>query len=591
MTSFIQHHSADSKFDESQEHILYQQDTSKPTRIAVPVLQLPYINKSNSYESCQINQSDTDIKNNEFESLERTEVNESGKVPDHKSSITGLSCQPQSSNTSFSIPIDLKNTPNSLSARNFPSVTNVTQANEANRNTGGRDFNLPTDHLYSQLEANASNFENNYGDLEEATEDDETLESIEPDHYYGDTVPVFKPTMDQFRSFPKFIKAIDGYGMQVGIVKIIPPVEWTSNLPDLDDKVKDLRIKNPIVQHINGNGGVFTQTNIEKKRTYTLPQWRRITEESDHQPPARRGERRKGSERTKFVRKRRHVSEDNSEEGNLLSKPSYRRRAGELSSQDLVELENFNYRFDSSEFTAERCEELERVYWRTVSYNNPMYGADMLGSIFSDAVKDWNVAHLDNILNDIGVDLPGVNTAYLYFGMWKSTFSWHVEDMDLYSINYIHFGAPKQWYSISQKDEAKFYGVMRNQWPDEHRKCKEFLRHKTFLVSPAYLANRGIKVNKLVHNQGEFVVTFPHGYHSGYNLGYNCAESVNFATDNWLKIGSQAKKCNCISDAVDIDVYDLKQRLDMKRKQQRALKAMLPSANIVISTQIDEEQS
>ena len=56
-------------------------------------------------------------------------------------------------------------------------------------------------------------------------EDDE--EEIEPDHYWDDgKIPVFKPTMEQFRSFKKFVEKIDRYGMKSGIVKVIPPQEW-----------------------------------------------------------------------------------------------------------------------------------------------------------------------------------------------------------------------------------------------------------------------------------------------------------------------------------------------------------------------------
>lgn len=69
--------------------------------------------------------------------------------------------------------------------------------------------------------------------------------------------------------------------------------------------------------------------------------------------------------------------------------------------------------------------------------------------LISQDVEEWNIGHLNSILDvieeDCGVSIQGVNTPYLYFGMWKTTFSWHTEDMDLYSINYLHFGEPKSW--------------------------------------------------------------------------------------------------------------------------------------------------
>src|ERR1043165_2563045 len=58
-----------------------------------------------------------------------------------------------------------------------------------------------------------------------------------------------------------------------------------------------------------------------------------------------------------------------------------------------------------------------------------------------------------------GRQIEGVNTLYLYFGMWRTSFCWHMEDMDVYSISYLHFGAPKTWCVIPPKHGRQIEGV------------------------------------------------------------------------------------------------------------------------------------
>ena len=66
--------------------------------------------------------------------------------------------------------------------------------------------------------------------------------------------------------------------------------------------------------------------------------------------------------------------------------------------------------------------------------------------------------------------------------MWKATFSWHVEDMDLYGINCVHSGAPKTWYCVPPK-----FGNFT-------KKCLSLFDQKGFLykVAPPELKNSTI---------------------------------------------------------------------------------------------------
>lgn len=146
-------------------------------------------------------------------------------------------------------------------------------------------------------------------------------------------------------------------------------------------------------------------------------------------------------------------------------------------------------------------EDLERRYWKNILYHNPIYGADVNGSLTDHDCEEWNINRLGSILDliekDYGVEICGVNTAYLYFGAWKTTFCWHTEDMELYSINYLHFGKPKTWYAIPPEHGRRFERMAQNFFPDSHKECPAFLRHKMSLISPPILRQYSIPYDKV----------------------------------------------------------------------------------------------
>uniref|UniRef100_A0A674N4Y7 Lysine-specific demethylase 4B n=1 Tax=Takifugu rubripes TaxID=31033 RepID=A0A674N4Y7_TAKRU len=304
-------------------------------------------------------------------------------------------------------------------------------------------------------------------------------------------IMTFRPTMEEFRDFNQYLVYMESQGAhRAGLAKVIPPKGWKPRRTY--DDIDDLMIDAPIQQMVAGQSGLFTQYNIQKK-PLSVQEFRRLAN------------------------------------SDMYCTPRY-----------------LNY------------EDLERKYWKNLTFVSPIYGADVSGSLYDEGVEEWNIGHLNSILDvieeDCGVSIQGVNTPYLYFGMWKTTFSWHTEDMDLYSINYLHFGEPKSWYAIPPEHGKRLERLAAGFFPNSSKVCEAFLRHKMTLISPSILKKYGIPFDKITQETGEFMITFPYGYHAGFNHGFNCAESTNFATVRWIDYGKVATQCTCSKDMVKISM-------------------------------------
>ncbi|CAF0730238.1 unnamed protein product [Didymodactylos carnosus] len=302
-------------------------------------------------------------------------------------------------------------------------------------------------------------------------------------------VPVFRPTYDEFKNFSNYIETIEAQNThRIGLAKIIPPKEWVARESGYNN-IQSMDVKSPIKQEVHGKDGIYEIYNIQQK-TLNLTEFEKLSNNDRYRAP----------------------------------------------------LDDY--------------QSLERKYWKNLTYVAPVYGADVSGTLYDSKQSYWNLNCLGTILDDLeleyGTKIQGVNTSYLYFGMWKATFAWHTEDMDLYSINYLHYGAPKQWYVIPPSYGKKFERLASTYFTNLSRQCPAFLRHKMTLISPSILQYNSIPYSKITQHPNEFIITFPYAYHSGFNYGYNCAESTNFAMKRWLEYGKHASACSCRHDMVSI---------------------------------------
>ncbi|XP_051974150.1 lysine-specific demethylase 5A-like [Xyrauchen texanus] len=208
---------------------------------------------------------------------------------------------------------------------------------------------------------------------------------------------------------------------------------------------------------------------------------------------------------------------------------------------------------------------VEKEFWRLVSSIEEdvivEYGADIsskdVGSgfpvrdgkrkLFGDedeyANSGWNLNNMpvleQSVLSHINGDISGMKVPWLYVGMCFSSFCWHIEDHWSYSINFLHWGEPKTWYGVPAHAAEQLESVMKQVAPELFDSQPDLLHQLVTLMNPNVLMEHGVPVYRTNQCAGEFVVTFPRAYHSGFNQGYNFAEAVNFCTADWLPMGRQ----------------------------------------------------
>ncbi|XP_010778965.1 lysine (K)-specific demethylase 5Ba isoform X2 [Notothenia coriiceps] len=278
---------------------------------------------------------------------------------------------------------------------------------------------------------------------------------------------------------------------------------------------------------------------------------------------------------------------------------------------------------------------VEKEFWRLVSTIEDdvtvEYGADIASKEFGSGFplttshfevspedkhylsSGWNLNNMpvldSSVLTHITADICGMKLPWLYVGMCFSSFCWHIEDHWSYSINYLHWGEPKTWYGAPGYAAEHLESVMKNLAPELFESQPDLLHQLVTIMNPNTLMNNGVPIYRTNQCAGEFVITFPRAYHSGFNQGFNFAEAVNFCTNDWMPIGRECVShyrdlsrycvfshdemvCNmaCKADTMDVELASAVQKeMTVMVREEEQLRGKIDKMGVVQSQQVDYE--
>jgi histone demethylase JARID1 len=394
--------------------------------------------------------------------------------------------------------------------------------------------------------------------------------------------PTFFPTADEFcgMSPVEYINKIRPIAEQYGICKIVPPAGWDPPFCVDMNTPKKIETKRQLLHRLQegphfDDGIEYTPSEYMQYATELAVKWKETRYGSSKHASSNRTKRRLPNRDKEGVRASTRTTTRQLDDG---LDPTL------TEEQDSLAVECAQ----QGECTLPRemsIESLERDYWsivqdqtsrQTVDYGNDVDTNEFLSgfpfskrgrSLSDNSIEDpdpnffprigsdeyyretyWNLNNIPSapgsILRYVKAKINGINVPWLYFGCLFSTFCWHNEDNYLYSINYHHRGAPKQWYGVpgTKRDADCLERVFRSFLSKKMKKQPDLLHHITTMISPRLLKQGNVPVYKLLQHAGEFVVTFPRAFHGGFSLGPNVGEAVNFATPDWITFGADANE-------------------------------------------------
>ncbi|PON63624.1 FY-rich [Parasponia andersonii] len=373
-----------------------------------------------------------------------------------------------------------------------------------------------------------------------------------------DEAPIFYPTIEEFEDTIGYIAKIRPKAESYGICRIVPPSSWTPPCPLKERKIWEHAKFSTRIQLVD------LLQNREPMRKKSK---------------SRKRKRRRGSRMGRTRRRTECGSEANNasetdekfgfQSGSDFTLEEYQRYAARFKEcyfgmKDTKE-ETESGTFEHSKRWEPSVEVIEGEYWRIVEQPTDgvevYYGADLETGVFGSGfpkassietksdmdqylTSGWNLNNLARLPGSVlcfeGCDISGVLVPWLYVGMCFSSFCWHVEDHHLYSLNYHHWGEPKLWYGVPGSHASALEDAMRKHLPDLFEEQPDLLNELVTQLSPSVLKSEGVPVYRAIQHSGEFVLTFPRAYHSGFNCGFNCAEAVNVAPVDWLVHGQNA---------------------------------------------------